>query len=426
VNVDPLQGKARDAVRLCTARTNIFEGAVRSGKTVSSLLAWLRFVRAGPAGPLLMAGKTERTLKRNIINPLVEILGRKRCRLVAGTGELWLLGRLVYVVGANDERANEKIRGLTLAGAYVDEVTTVPESWWAMLLTRLSVEGARVFGTTNPEGPRHWLKVNYLDKAAVHLTRDNDIRQMSTGDRLDLHRFSFKLEDNPSLPTAYVEQVKRENVGLWYRRLVLGEWAFASGAVYDMFDSDRHVVRGPLPPLAALPAAGVDYGTTAPFHATLVAVTAGEAARLVVTREFRYDSKAVLRQLTDAEYSTRFRTWLGADRPDWVAVDPSAASFKIQLWRDGLSNVVDARNDVVDGIRLVSSLFATGRLVIHESCAGLLDEIPSYSWDDKAAEKGEDRPVKADDHGCDSVRYAAATSEPIWRPMISPPKRQAA
>ncbi|CAL9662752.1 hypothetical protein [Streptomyces sp. enrichment culture] len=86
---------------------------------------------------------------------MVQMLGKKRVDYRAGAGEVTILGRLIYVAGAHDERAADKIKGLTLAGAYLDEVTTYPESFFKMLETRLSVEGAQWFGTTNPEGPNH-------------------------------------------------------------------------------------------------------------------------------------------------------------------------------------------------------------------------------------------------------------------------------
>ncbi|WP_207944913.1 hypothetical protein [Actinomadura rubrisoli] len=145
----PLVGKQTESVRLATARGNLWEGAVRSSKTVCSILRWLQFVRTGPAGPLMMIGKTERTLKRNIIDPITAMVGKQRCRYRAGVGEVELFGRTIYLAGANDERAAEKLKGLTLAGAYCDEVTTYPQSVFAMLLTRLSVEGAAWFGTAS-------------------------------------------------------------------------------------------------------------------------------------------------------------------------------------------------------------------------------------------------------------------------------------
>jgi phage terminase large subunit len=135
-------------------------------------------------------------------------------------------------------------------------------------------------------------------------------------------------------------------------------------------------------------------------------------------REYRFDSKASYSQKTDAELSRDVRAWMGTDQPEWVAVDPSAASFKVQLFRDGITNVIDAKNSVLDGIRLVSSLLATGQLVIHESCTGLIQEMGSYSWDPKAADRGEDKPLKINDHSADSARYAIASSETLWRPYV--------
>jgi PBSX family phage terminase large subunit len=424
MQVAPLQGKALAAVGLCTARLNVFEGAVRSGKTIASLLAWLKFVREAPDGPLLMVGKTERTLKRNILDPLIEMLGPRRCKLIGGAGELWLLGRLVYIAGANDERSQEKIRGLTLVGAYVDEATTIPESFWSMLKTRLSVEGARLICTTNPDSKNHWLKTDHLDRAKLHLTRTGEVERFVGEDLLDLHRFSFQLDDNPSLPRSYIEETKKEHVGLWYRRLVLGDWCLAEGAVYEMFDPDRHVVDV-LPDIQRWIACGIDYGTTNPFAALMLGL--GVDGNLYFGHEFWWSSKVQHRQLTDAEYSQRLRDWL-ADlpipgtglkgiRPQWVVVDPSAASFVQQLHRDKLSPVL-GNNDVLDGIRTVSSLFAQDRLFVHRSCRNLLNELPGYSWDDTKAAKGEDAPVKVDDHAADSARYALHTTEAAWRPHL--------
>jgi PBSX family phage terminase large subunit len=424
MRVVPLEGKAKAAAGLCTARLNVFEGAVRSGKTIASLLAWLKFVREAPDGPLLMVGKTERTLKHNIIDPLVEMLGNRRCKFLAGTGELWLLGRRVYVAGANDERSQEKIRGLTLAGAYVDEASIVPESFWAMLKTRLSVEGARLICTTNPDGPNHWLKSQHLDRAKLHLTRDGDVNRFEASELLDLHRFSFQLEDNPSLPRSFIEETKKEHVGLWYRRLVLGEWCLAEGSVYDMWDPDRHVVDV-LPQIQRWISIGIDYGTTNPFAALVLGI--GVDQRLYLTNEWRYDSKQAHRQLTDVEYSKRLRAWLEelphphspavGIRPQWCVVDPSAASFIAQLHQDGLSPA-QGDNSVLDGIRVVSSLLARDRLKVHRSCTGWINEIPGYSWDPDRADRGEDAPIKVDDHSLDAGRYGIYTTRAAWRSQL--------
>lgn len=110
--------------------------------------------------------------------------------------------------------------------------------------------------------------------------------------------------------------------------------------------------------------------------------------------------------MTDAQYSQAFRDWI-----NWpvqlrsIDVDPSAASFKAQLQQDGVRPVRSANNDVLDGIRVVSRALSNGQLFIHKSCEGLIAEMQSYSWDSKAQDRGEDAPMKVDDHFCDSLRY---------------------
>ena len=382
---------------LATHRLVICDGSVRSGKSVGADVAWIDYCRHAPDGNLLMAGKTERTLKRNVIDPMIEILGNKRCRYVGGSGELWVCGRRVYLVGANDERAEEKIRGLTLIGAYVDEASTVPESFWTMLLSRLSLEGSRLIATTNPDSPMHWLKRGYLDR----------------DDELDLARFQFRLTDNPHLPDSYIDAIRREYTGLWRKRYIDGEWCVAEGAVYEMWDPERHVVMAvDLPPIARLLAAGIDYGTTAPSAGLLIGVSGEQRPRLVVVDEWAPPS------LTDAGLSAGYRQWIAGRQPERVIVDPSAASFHKQLWADGVPGVLLADNAVIDGIRTVASLLAVDRLVVSSACTHLLAEMPSYTWDAKATAKGEDKPKKQNDHWCDALRYGVFTTQSRWRHLV--------
>jgi PBSX family phage terminase large subunit len=417
-------GKQRESVALATARLNVWDGSVRSSKTISSLMKWLKFVRSAPAGPLLMVGKTERTLKRNIIDPLIEMLGEKRCKFVAGAGELHLLGRTIYVAGAYNEGSEDKIRGLSLVGAYVDEATTIPESFWVMLLTRLSIPGAQLFATTNPDGPQHWLKVGYLDRAALHLDIHGHTHRNTGDDVLNLHRFSFQLADNPNLTQQYIDDVSSEFTGLWYRRLILGEWVLADGVIYESWDPVRHVVSV-LPPIADWLCLAMDYGTTNPFHA--LAIGLGTDGRLYVGHEWRWDSKKMRGSLTDAEYSERLRAWVAGlgITPKYTIIDPSAKSFRTELHRGGWTSTM-ADNEVVDGIRDVASLFATGRLLVSRNCPELIKEIPSYAWDPDASEKGEDKPLKINDHGVDALRYGIRTTRNIWHSQLAPPTKQAA
>jgi PBSX family phage terminase large subunit len=413
-----LVGKQLASVRAATARGNLWEGAVRSSKTVSSTIAWLDYVRHGPRGALLMTGKTERTLKRNIIDPIQEMVGARRCVYRIGSGELDLFGRTIYTAGANDERAADKIKGMTLAGAYCDEVTTYPQSFFAMLGTRLSIPGARWYGTTNPEGPAHWLHKEQIERAQLRITRDGRTVRSTDPDALDLNVFTFQLADNPHLAADYVASLKREYVGLFYRRYVLGEWCLAEGVVYDMFDPEQHVVTE-LPEIHRY-WLGVDYGTQNPFAAVLVGL--GVDGILYVVAEWRHDGRATRRQMTDAQYSEAIRAWLRdlGIRPEWSFVDPSAASFITQAFQDGgLPNLARARNEVLDGIRSVAAAMGAGRLRVHASCTGLLDEVSAYSWDPSASDNGEDKPLKRDDHSLDALRYALHSTAHEWRHLLT-------
>ena len=399
-------------IRSCAqadARVNLWEGSIRSGKTISSLLRWLRFVATAPGGgELVVFGRTREAIARNVFGPLQDqsLFGPLAAlvKYTPGAPTGTILGRRIHVIGTSDASAEKVIRGLTVAGAYGDELTLVAETFYTQLLGRMSVPGAQLFATTNPDGPAHWVKRQVVDRAA----------------ELGYRVFRFQLEDNAWLMAnnpEYVAQIKREYVGLWYRRFILGEWVQAEGAVYDMWDPSRHVVkRKALPPMERVLSLGVDHGTTNPTRGLLV----GLAER----RLWVLDEWAPPTGLPDVEQSRLMRSWMAGRepepwrRPEWVYVDPAAASYRMQLFHDGMTNVANAHNDVLAGIRTVASLLGTDRLVVSEDCPKLIEHIPGYAWDPKKTEKGEDKPLKVADHEVDGLRYAVHSPRVLWRSQI--------
>jgi PBSX family phage terminase large subunit len=385
--------KGLQSIAESDARLNIWHGAVRSSKTINSIVRWIEFVRTAPPGDLLMLGKTERTLKRNILGILEEILGAKHFRHNQGEGEVWIYGRRCYTAGANDEQAAGKIRGLTLVGAYGDEVVLWPQSVFIELLNRLSIRGAKAFFTTNPDNPFHWLKAQYLDNEKLAGT---------------LKQWHFELDDNPNLDPEYVASLKNEHTGVWYARMILGLWVAAEGAIYDQFDINRNGFTDKETPEAfdSINLA-CDYGTQNPFAGLLVG-RVGDTSW--VLRELYYSGRENHRQKTDGEYSKDITAWLGEVKTRRIIVDPSAASFIAQLRKDGFKGLVAADNDVIDGIRLVSTRLGQGKLKIHKTnCPNLVREFASYAWDKKAADRGEDKPLKVNDHCLDALRYEQFT-----------------
>lgn len=392
------------------ARVNLWTGAIRSGKTIASLLRWLIFVADAPvSGELVMIGRTRESLARNVFTALQDpsLFGpvARLCSYTTGAASGWILGRKVWVFGASDSRAENILRGMTVAGAYGDEMTLWSEDLWKTLLGRMSVPGAMFFGTTNPDNPGHWLKSSDrgVDKAA----------------KLGWRHFHFQLEDNQWLLNhnpGYVAQIKREYTGLYYRRFILGDWVQAEGAVYDMWDTTRHVIpANTVPPLERVLAVGMDYGTTNPTRGLLLGLA---ARRLFVVAEWAPG------QATDAALSAGFIAWRDQlepppwRRPEWVFLDPAAASFHLQLHNDGVTNVTGADNQVLPGIRTVASLLATNQLAVSDACPKLIKYLPGYAWDPKATAKGHDEPLKVDDHEADALRYAVQSTRALWRGQV--------
>ncbi|MEU8023695.1 PBSX family phage terminase large subunit [Micromonospora haikouensis] len=425
--------KQIDSIRQSRAQINIWTGAIRSGKTISSLMRWLMFVRHAPtSGQLVMIGKTKDTLNRNIFAVLTDpaIFGAlaSEVHYTPGSGIAVILGRVVHVIGANDARSESRLRGMTIAGAYVDEITLLPRDFWVQLLGRMSGDDAKLFGTTNPDNPAHFLRRDYLSRAHEPA--------------MNLRHWHFTIDDNPALSAAKKASYKAQFTGLFYKRFILGAWVAAEGAVYDMWDEDRHVIDD-VPLISRWIAVGVDYGTKNPFAA--LAVGLGADRKLYVVDEYRYDSAQHHRQKSPERYAEALRGWVdnieqpgtagradpygntpaaaGPVRgivPEMVAVDPSAAEFIATLSEDPEGRFVPtkARNDVTNGILTVSSLLTLGRLYVHRRCKGLIDEFPGYAWHDEKAKLGEDVPIKVDDHSLDALRYALFTSQGNWRPHV--------
>ena len=146
-------------------RINLLEGSASSGKTWISLVLWAFWVSSMPEDKLyMMCAKSLTTLKRNCLILLQELVGEKNFQFSISSKEGYLFKRKILLEGANDARSESKIRGLTLQGAYCDELTQFPQDFFAMLLSRLRVPGAKLIATTNPDSPLHWLKTEYIDR----------------------------------------------------------------------------------------------------------------------------------------------------------------------------------------------------------------------------------------------------------------------
>lgn len=395
--------KQKTFIKKATRKLNIAVGSVRSGKTVSATVAFLlHVVRFTEPKQFAIFGKTRDTVRRNVIPLFKQYLGESSYEYLLTRDEMSLLGHRIYILGANDEKSETRIRGLTLHGALLDEITTYPRSVFEQILARNSGEGARVFGTTNPDSPYHWL---YQDYVAV-------------AERKGYYVEHFWLEDNPFLPADYIEFLQKTYSGLFYKRFVLGEWAAAEGVIYEMFDEARHVVDE-LPEGFDRYIVGVDFGMQNPTVFLLVGVKQGV---YYVVKEYYHEGRQAGAKTVD-KYAKELRSWLGGVSPSAIYVDPSAQALVEQLKAEGFRQVREAENEVLDGIATVSRLLNSDRLFVYRKCEKTIAQFYSYVWDKKAQERGEDRPLKQDDHLADGLRYAIfsdMTRAP--KPVVSKPK----
>ena len=388
------------------SRWNFKTGAVRSGKSfvdVQNVIPERIITRLGKSGIAVILGVSKSTIERNVLQPMREIYGFKRVGNINSENIALLFGERVCCLGAEKISQVAKVQGASFKYCYGDEVAKWNKEVFEMVKSRLDKPYSCFDGSLNPENPTHWLK-RFLESDA------------------DIYLQKYTLFDNPFLTQDFVANLCREYKGtVYYGRLVLGEWTRAEGLIFPTFTEDNVYNDSTRPPglyNVSIRQIACDYGTTNPC---VFLDTWDDGTTLWIDNEYRWDSRSLeakqtgLPQKTDSQYADDMAAFMGDD-PEFICsiiVDPSAASFTQELRGRGYQ-VIGADNNVLDGIRVVNTLFANKKIMIHERCTGLIDELHSYVWDEKASANGEDKPVKAQDHGPDALRYRC-NALPSWR-----------
>lgn len=369
----------------------VCDGAVRSGKTLAMGLSFFLWAMSCFDGKKFgVCGKTIASLRRNVLSEILPRLTELGAKWQEKRSEnlvtLSFRGRenQFYIFGGRDESSASLIQGITFAGVLLDEVALMPRSFVEQACARCSVTGSRIWFNCNPAGPNHWFYKTWIQEAA----------------KRNCLRLHFTMEDNPSLTQQIRQRYQRLYTGVFYKRFVLGQWVQAEGRVYDFFTEE---MTGIPPETCDKWYISCDYGTVNPMSMGLWGRCRGVWYRV---KEFYFDSRAQMRQMTDGEYAQALET-LAGDRPiTAVIVDPSAASFLELLRRKGW-RVQKANNDVLSGIRLTSDCLKTGKIVIGPGCTDCLREMEEYVWDLKDGSK--DKVRKEHDHAMDDMRYFVST-----------------
>ena len=288
---------------------------------------------------------------------------------------------------------------------YVQQAEEVAEEDWETLLTRLrgqTLPYRQIMACCNPDRPSHWLK-GRCDAGTAKL-------------------LDSKHEENPVLydllarvwTAAGVEYIAKLDAltGARKQRLRYGKWVQAEGVVYEEWNSALHLID-PFP----IPAdwrrfRAVDFGYTNPFVCHWWAVDGD--GRLYLYREIYHTGRTV------KVHSDRIKALTGEEQIEATICDHDAED-RATLRENGISSQA-ADKAVSVGIQKVQERLKVAgdgrpRLFVFRDCVVEIDsalveakrpvctaqEFDGYVWSDKATKEA---PVKVDDHGMDTLRYA--------------------
>ena len=394
--------KQREYLMSCNHRWNCKIGATGSGKSFVDYAAVIpkRIQACKGEGRIVLLGNTRGTLERNILDPMREIWTSDLVGNIRADNTVYIFGKKVYALGADNKKHTSRIQGMTIEYCYGDEVTTWSQDVFQMLKSRLRCDHSHFDGTCNPDSPNHWFKA-FLESDA------------------DIYAQNYVIDDGV-LPSYVVEELKKEYAGtVYYDRYILGKWALAEGLIYPMYQKS---LVDSLPVDSAgnvIPATdyvvSIDYGTMNAFAAILWSKRGGV---WYGEREYYYSGRNTGIQKTDEEYASDLDKWIadiwevyqekyyGMGRITTI-IDPSAASFIALLKKREWSKVRSADNAVSDGIRETAVCMQMGLIkLLRGAMQNTISEFGGYVWDDASIEE---KPVKVDDHGCDSTRYFCKT-----------------
>lgn len=327
------------------------------------------------------------------------VIGRtRRVRHVAYKRRFeYLNGSILAYGGMKDEEQREQIRSIGIHGGldicWMEEATAFVEDDFNEIRARMRGRATgwpQIILTTNPDTPNHWIKQRLIDGKLANVYYSSAL-------------------NNPANPESYLESLD-QLTGVLRLRLRDGLWVQAEGAVYDEWDSTLHVVPHFKPDPAWMRIRSIDFGFTAPFVCQWWAID--EYRNMWLYREL-CGAKRIVKDWAKDIKELSFGENIMITVCDWDAED------RATLTDCGIPNI-QADKRVLPGINAVKgklrkgrnnkpSLFVMEGALVKEDRAlrqkylptCLAEEMPGYVWNDKKEE-----PVKANDHGCDAMRYA--------------------
>ena len=379
-----LQKKVIASMKYDNPKIMICSGAKRSGKTYVLTFVFLMHISKfkDKGYSFIIGGTTQSSIRRNILNDLEAILG-KQINL-SKDNHFKLFGNKIYCFDGANADSYKKARGFTAYGAFLNEATTLHDSFVKEVISRCSGEGARIYMDTNPENPTHTVKVDYVDK---------DGQRLSNG-QLNIKAFNFTLYDNTFLNKEYVESIEASTPsGMFFDRDILGIWVASEGVVYKDFNKDIHYIKNLNNIDIVKYFCGVDFGWE--HHGSIVVVGKDIDDNYYLIKEYAYQHKDIDEWIDIAKEIKKqygnINFYCDHARPDYMD----------KLRRSNV-RAINANKNVLEGISMIASLFKTNKLFILEDNVDIFKkEIYNYVW-----KNGKDEPNKSSDDVLDSLRYA--------------------
>lgn len=395
------------------ATISVAEGAVRAGKTVDNVAMFAKMLELGVEDKIhLASGSTSANAKLNIgdCNGFgLEYIFRGKCSWSKYKGndclKIRTSGReyIVLFVGGSKADSFKKIRGNSYGMWIATEINLHHESMIQEAFNRqLASKTRRVFWDLNPSSPANFIYKDYIDKF-----------EETYGERYNYEHFTIR--DNATITEERIRDIESQydKNSVWYRRDILGERCNAEGLVYPMFNKDIHVVRKGDVQTEGDYYVSSDYGIQ---NATVFLLWQREVGskRWICLNEYYYSGRDNHYQKTVSEHVKGLIQMLNGIEPRAIIVDPSASALITEIRRKGY-HVRRADNDVKEGIDDVSTMLANQLLAFCDCCVNTIGEFGIYSWDEKASERGEDAPLKENDHAMDAIRYFVRTKYLVRR-----------
>ncbi len=358
---------------------NIAVGSIRSGKTITCLLRFLMFIDESPHTSFAIAGKTITSLRRNVIEPLCEMLESFGIdyEYHYQKQEINFLDNSIALFGIDKEGSDARIQGYTCAGALIDEATVMNQAGFQMLLSRCSLSDAKIFVTCNPGSPQNFVYTDYVGN-----------KELIESGRVKV--WNFLIEDNENLTEEYIQNIKSmySKGSVFYKRHILNQWVSGQGAIFDSF-TDDNILRGDIYLKDYLYfGIGSDYGTSTTTCYSLVGIKQNaEGIREYHVLDERYynrEEKGVSQ--TDSErvqdiIKLQEDYKLQKDTTFYVSHDAGSLKAELEKNADVRLSVETFMPDTLDCINRMSSLFHTNQLKIHESCKETIKQVQGYEWD---------------------------------------------